>query len=588
MRSTSTKLAFCGAIAVVQAASLAEYCTIEYAASVLPVAADLGLGITIDTSSVSAALATNRSVSSQWYEAAVVDYCNVTFAYSHNGIANDVVHVSYLVPPVEKFANRYVSTGGGGLAINSGGSSSPIGIIVGAVSGITDGGFGNFNTRYDSAFLLVAGTINWQATYMFGYQAHHELATLGKQLTRNFFNVSASDKVFSYYQGCSEGGREGWSQIQRFAGQFDGLVTGAPAFRFSQLQTNHLSGGVIEGSLGYYPPPCELERIVELTIAACDAMDGKVDGVVSRSDLCKLNFDYKSTIGEPYNCPASTGAFPDGPPGGTPSIRRRQFPGGGPTPEQKGTITAEGVAVASAFTNGLIDSKGKRIYLNPQPGSDFADATTRYNEETASWGPSLSGLGPQWISRYLNLEEKDNIDTLEGVTADTLRDWMTLGMQRYYDSLQTTWTDLNGFKSAGGKVIQVHGEADSSIPAASSVHYYDSVRNAMYGGLSYDESISSMDEFYRLYIVPGGAHCGSNREQPAGGWPATTLQTVIEWAENGVAPDTLDNAGDIDTLCKWPLRPLWSNNGSSFDCVFDQASVESWTYSFDAFTYPVY
>ncbi|KAI0836255.1 feruloyl esterase-like protein B precursor [Hypoxylon sp. FL0890] len=567
----------------VRAASLADYCTVNYATSVLPIQ-DLGLGVTIDASSVSAALTTNKSVTSQWFEAAVVDYCNVTFAYSHNGLADDVVHVSYLVPPPDKFANRYVSTGGGGLAINLGGSSSPVGIIVGAVSGITDGGFGNFNTQYDSVFLLAEGNVNWQATYMFGYLAHHELATLGKQFARNFFNVSGSNKIYSYYQGCSEGGREGWSQIQRFADQFNGLVTGAPAFRFSQLQTNHLSGGVIEEAIGYYPPPCELEKIVNLTIAACDGLDGRVDGVVSRSDLCKLNFDYKTTIGQPYYCPASSGGLPGGPP----SMRRRQSPGAGPTPEQNGTITAEGVAVASAFTDGLIDSKGKRIYLNPQPGASFADATPQYNEISGTWEPSRSGLGPQWVARYLKLEEKDIIDSFENVTADTLRDWMALGMQRYYDSLQTTWPVLDPFKSAGGKVIHVHGEADSSIPAGSSVHYYESVRNTMYGDLKFDDSTAAMDEFYRLYIVPGGSHCGSNRDQPAGGWPATTLQIVIEWVENGVAPDTLENAGGIDTLCKWPLRPLWSSNGTTLDCVYDSASRESWIYKFDAFKYPVY
>ncbi|KAI4864436.1 feruloyl esterase-like protein B precursor [Hypoxylon rubiginosum] len=583
MVSASRTLAIGNAVATVHAATFADYCTTDYAASVLPVQ-DLGLGIAIDAESVSAALTVNKSVSSQWYESAVIDYCNVTFAYSHNGLANDIVHVSYLVPPPEKFTNRYVSTGGGGLAINSGASSSPTGIIVGAVSGITDGGFGNFNTQYDGVFLLGKGTVNWQATYMFGYQAHHELATLGKQFTRNFFNVSQDNKVYSYYQGCSEGGREGWSQIQRFASQFDGLVTGAPAFRFSQLQTNHLSGGVIEQALGYYPPPCELEKIVNLTIAACDGLDGKIDGVISRSDLCKLNFDYRSTIGEPYYCAASSGGFPGGPP----SLLRRQFPGGGSTPEQSGTVTAEGVAVASAFTNGLIDSEGKRIYLNPQPGSSFADATNHYNADTAAWEPSLSGLGGQWVARFLNLEDKDSLDSLENVTADTLRDWMALGEQKYYDSLQTTWPDLGPFRSAGGKVIHVHGEADSSIPAGSSVHYYESVRNAMYGGLDYDEGISAMDEFYRFYVVPGGSHCGSNRAQPAGGWPATTLQTVIEWTENGIAPDTLENAGDITTLCKWPLRPLWSGNGASFNCVSDSASTESWKYTFDAFRYPVY
>ncbi|KAI0844919.1 feruloyl esterase-like protein B precursor [Daldinia vernicosa] len=554
-----------------RAVSLSDYCTATFATSVLPTQ-DLGLGVTLDVSSVSATLATNKSFTSEWFGTVAIDYCNITFAYSHDGIANDVVHVSYLVPPPDKFLNRYVSTGGGGFAINSGSSFSPVGIISGAVSGITDGGFGNFNTEFDEVFLLANNTVNWQATYMFGYQAHHELATLGKQLTRNFFNVSDSQKIYSYYQGCSEGGREGWSQIQRFADQFDGLVTGAPALRFSHQQTNHLSGGVIEKAIGYFPPPCELEKIVNLTIAACDGLDGRVDGVVARSDLCKLTFNYNSTIGQPYYCAASNGGLP----------------GSSSTPEQNGTITAEGVAVASAFTNGLMDSKGKRIYINPQPGSAFTDATTQFNEDSGEWEPNLSGIGAQWIARYLYLQQKDSLDSLDNVTADTLRDWMTSGMQKYQDSLQTTWPDLSPFKAAGGKVIHVHGEADSSIPAGSSIHYYDSVRNSMYDDLSYNDSISAMDDFYRLYIVPGGEHCGSNQDQPGGGWPATTLQAVIEWAEKGTAPDKLNNTGDIDVLCKWPLRPLWSNNGSHFDCVYDSKSTESWTYTFDAFKYPVY
>ncbi|KAI0114515.1 tannase and feruloyl esterase [Nemania sp. FL0031] len=562
-----------GAMAAAQATSLAQLCTVDYVAAALPVE-DLGLAVTIDTSSVSVALTTNRTVGSAWYPSAVVDYCTVTFAYSHNGINNDTVHVSYLVPSPDKFSNRYLSTGGGGLAINSGTQYTPSGIIVGAVAGITDGGFGSFNTQFDAAFLLANGTVNWQATYMFGYQAHHELATLGKQFTRNLFAIPASGKLYSYYQGCSEGGREGWSQAQRFASQFDGLVTGAPAMRFSHLQTNHLSGGVLEEQAGYSPPPCELEKIRNMTIAACDALDGKADGVVARSDLCKLQLDYDKAVGAPYSCAASSG-------GG--------FPGGSATPAQNGTVTAKGVAIAKAFTEGLIDSKGKRVYLNPQPGSTFADARTAYTAATGAWTPAPLSLGGSWITRFLQLEDKDNLDTLAGVTVDQLRDWMAEGMHKYGDSLQTTWPVLDDFQAGGSKILVLHGEADSSIPAGSSVHYYESVRQVMFGDMSYREGTEALDDFYRLFIVPGAEHCGSNAAQPGAGWPSTTLQTVIDWVENGVAPATLNTTGSsISSVCRWPLRPVWSAGGSKFDCVFDQKSIDSWMYTFDAFKIPVY
>lgn len=84
------------------------------------------------------------------YPAAVIDYYNVTLAYSHNG-RDDQVLVEYWFPSPEKFQNRYLSTGGGGYAINSGTQHLPGGVMYSAVSGLTDGGFGGFNVQADAA-----------------------------------------------------------------------------------------------------------------------------------------------------------------------------------------------------------------------------------------------------------------------------------------------------------------------------------------------------------------------------------------------------------------------------------------------------
>ncbi|KAF4451256.1 hypothetical protein FALBO_16353, partial [Fusarium albosuccineum] len=81
------------------------------------------------------------------------------------------------------------------------------------------------------------------------------------------------------------------------------------------------------------------------------------------------------------------------------------------------------------------------------------------------------------------------LSSLNNVTYDTLKEWMIYGMNKYADSLQTTYPDLSDFQSAGGKVIHVHGESDDSIPAGSSVHYYDSVRSVMFADKSYNESV---------------------------------------------------------------------------------------------------
>lgn len=107
-----------GIVAGVKALTLEEVCTVNLAAAALP-AVDFLPGITIDPSSVTTELILNTTGSNDWYIDEAINYCNVTVAYSHNGIANDLVHVSYWIPEPDKFQNRYVTTGGSGLSINA-------------------------------------------------------------------------------------------------------------------------------------------------------------------------------------------------------------------------------------------------------------------------------------------------------------------------------------------------------------------------------------------------------------------------------------------------------------------------------------
>ncbi|KAJ5679291.1 Tannase/feruloyl esterase [Penicillium macrosclerotiorum] len=573
MRSTlqACAAALAYAAATTATSSLSDICQVSYAKKALPI----GIidGITIDASSVSTKMVTNYTASSIWFPTATFDYCNLTFAYSHDGIEDDVVHVQYWLPAPSAFKNRYVSTGGGGWAINSGSSSIPTGIVAGGVGGLTDGGFGNFNTQFSSVSLLANGTINWQATYMFGYQAHNELAILGKQLTRNIYNFASSKKLYSYYQGCSEGGREGWSQVQRFPDQFDGVVAGAPAFRWAQQQVNHLTGNVIQKNLNYFPSSCELEKVMNLTIESCDPLDGKTDGVVSRSDLCLEHLDWSKIEGASYTCAAAAGSY-----------------GSAATPAQTGKVSSKAVELIKTYWNGLHDSDGQRVYFTYQPGSTFTDLETEYDSTTGSWELDISGLGGIWVAQFIDyIKDAQNIDSLTDVTYDTLKEWMIFSQKKYGDILQTTYPDLTDFQAAGGKVLHIHGEQDYSIPTASSVRYWDSVRSIMFPDKSYNAGTAALDDFYRLFLIPGVGHCSTNSYQPNAVWPQTTLQTVIDWVENGKAPSTLAGSGDdIKSMCKWPLRPQWTNNGKTFECVFSQKSIDSFTYDLNAYKLPVY
>ncbi|RDW56529.1 carboxylic ester hydrolase-31 [Coleophoma cylindrospora] len=583
-RSILALTATSGAIA--NAASLATACTAANALAALPANGTLP-GSYVISSSVTANAVYNTSVSGQtFFPDATVDFCNVTFAYSHEG-RGDTVGLTLYLPSPDNFQNRWLASGGMAYSINGGVTNLIGGVMYGAASGLTDGGF---NTAFDSAFLLANGTIDWVPTYMFGYQAIGEMTTLGKEFTKQFYTMASETKLYTYFQGCSDGGREGWSQAQRWGQLYDGVIAGAPAFRYGQQQVNHLFSNVVEQTLNYYPPPCELELIVNETISNCDALDGKVDGVVSRTDLCKLNFNINSTIGLPYACAASTG----GGIGLGYGKHKRQF-AATTTPAQNGTVSAEGVAVAQAILDGLIDSEGRQAYLSYQPSASFTDATTSYDSTTDTWELDIASTGGEWVARFLELQDADNLDTLTNVTYDTLRDWMQEGWDRYADSLQTNNPDLTEIYNAGGKILHFHGESDPSVPTASSVHYYESVRKIMYPNLSFNESTTALKDWYRLYLVPGAAHCAINSAQANGPFPQTNLQVMINWVENATVPVTLnathmagDEEGTNAQICAWPLRPLWSNNGTTQNCVFDQASYDTWTYDFTAFKLPLY
>ncbi|KAH8653750.1 Tannase/feruloyl esterase [Xylariales sp. PMI_506] len=538
------------------AASLSDLCTVSNVQAALP-SNGTCLGIQLLPASVAAAV-TNSSgssgVGSSTTTTAIYTYCNITVSYTHTG-KGDTVVLTYAFPSPDSYMHRFYVFGGEAWSLAT---DATAGLEYGAVGGVTDGGYDNANTAYDEVFLYGNGSINWDATYMFSYQALGEMT-----------KVDSSDvKVYNYYEECSDGGRQGMSQVQRWGELYDGVQ-----------QVLHMWSAVVEYTMDYYPPSCELDKIVKATIAACDALDGRTD--VSLTSL----------IGEAYYCEAENSTSLGY------GFNKRQAAGSEAeaTPAQNGTISAEGVALAQAIYDGVFNTKGDRAYLSWQIGSELEDAVSTYNSDTDSWELDIVQTGGEFISRWVELLDADNIYSLENVTYDTVVDWMNTAFIKYYDSLQTTYPDLTEFQSNGGKLLHYHGESDPSVPAASSVHYWQSVRSIMYPDETDEQSLEALQEWYQLYLIPGAAHCGTNDLQP-GPWPVSNMDVMIDRVENGVQPTRLNStvssggyAGETQLLCQWPTRPLWSSNSSStFDCVNDTASIESWTYEFSALSVPVY
>ncbi|OAG02836.1 tannase and feruloyl esterase [Paraphaeosphaeria sporulosa] len=578
------------------AATLEDLCTVENVQSALPADGTI-LGIDLLPDTVTAAAVYNASTGGGMMKrqaggstsSATYSYCNVTVSYTHTG-KNDTIPVIFALPQPSDFKNRFYLGGGGGFSLSS---SATGGLSYGAASGATSAGYDAFNNAYDAKVLYGNGSINWDATYAFGYTALGELTSIGKPLSQAFYGSGNGTKLYTYFEGCSDGGREGMSQVQRWGEEYDGVVAGAPAFRFAQQQVTHVLSSAIEHTMDYYPPPCALKKIVNATIDACDSLDGRTDGVVSRTDLCMLNFNLSSIVGEAYYCAAQSSTSL-----GFGFSKRQAGPAGSTTsyqPAQNGTVNANDIAVAQGIYDGLFNSQGQRAYVGWQIGSELSDATTTWDNDTNSWALSIPSTGGEYVTKFVQLLNLDNLSDLEGVTYDTLVDWMNTGMIRYMDSLQTTLPDLRPFQSSGGKLLHYHGESDPSIPSASSVHYWQSVRSIMYANATDEEAQEAMSDWYQFYLIPGYAHCGSNSLQPNGPAPQDNMATIIDWVENGIKPSHLnatvssgDYAGEVQKLCQWPQRPKWSGNSTDFECETDEASIESWTYTFDAFKLPVY
>jgi tannase len=203
----------------VSGASLSDICSVTAVQSALPSNGTLS-GIDLPPSTVTAANATSGSTT----------YCNITVSYVHTNTSNTVSLV-YAFPDPSAFKNRFYVGGGGGYTLNSAAGG---GLDYGAVSGATDAGYG-FDTGLDTVALYGNGSLNWDNIYMFAYQGLGEMTQIGKTLATNLYGLS-STKIYTYYEGCSDGGREGWSQVQKYGDEYDGVIVGAPAFRMSHQQ----------------------------------------------------------------------------------------------------------------------------------------------------------------------------------------------------------------------------------------------------------------------------------------------------------------------------------------------------------------
>ena len=365
--------------------------------------------------------------------------------------------------PANGWNGKYLQIGNGGWAgaINAAGLAEPVkrGYAAAATDDGHQGGAGATWAIGHPEKLID-----------FGYRAVHETNLQSKAIIRDFFGRAPSR---SYFNGCSDGGREALMEAQRYAEDFDGIIAGAPASDWSHLFTGFLwNARALTETPASAIPPAKLPVIQKAVLAQCDAADGVKDGLLQDPRACRFD----------------------------PSV-----------------LTCKGAEGPECLTAPQVEAL-RKIYDGPKNPRTGASIFPGYARGTEAGPAGWAGMDCTrfrhvvdsiWL-RKLILRLTRFSRTRSGITGRLNFDTdVAFGDQKAGPVLNATNPDLRSFRANGGKLIQYHGWGDPAISPLSSIAYYDSVRAFLdrFPDARHQGS-GSTQEFYRLFMVPGMGHCG--------------------------------------------------------------------------------
>jgi Tannase and feruloyl esterase len=366
-----------------------------------------------------------------------------------------------------------------------------------------------------------------QAAQLFGSLSVPTVMGAATEIVRVHYGSRARR---AYFEGCSNGGREALINVQRFPALFDGVISRAPAYNWIGLMGAFNRTAKALAAPGGAISPAKTATLASAVRAACDGLDGVVDGLVSNPAAC--HFDPKT-----LRCPG-------GADGGDSCLSDAQL----------NTVASWTSPVS--FDGGTYSNTG-------WPLSGNENAPFAWDLWTTGT-PSLQFLFQDTtVKNYLARNPLANSLTYD-FDSDT---GALFAMSALNDA---TNPNLHPFLAAGGKLILWHGGNDSALSVKSTTAYYQRVVAAMGGQ-------SNTDQFVRYYTAPGVNHCGGG----PGADTADLLTALDRWVSRRHEPETL-TARKVDPatgatllsrpLCVYPAYPRYKGHGdpnaaSSFVCT---------------------
>ncbi|KAF4542029.1 uncharacterized protein LTHEOB_8183 [Lasiodiplodia theobromae] len=463
-----------------------------------------------------------------------IDFCNVTVTYTHPG-HDDQINVEAWLPL--EWNDRLQAVGGGGMVAGRFGLSYIFmagAIAQGYATVSTDAGVSTDPSGYTEWAYLSPGNVNLHAMENFGFRALNDEAIIAKSVIESFYGRRPQ---YSYWSGCSQGGRQGLMLAQRYPTAYDGIVASAPAINIPSFAPSLYWPQLVMNLQGEYPYNCEINAITDAAVAACDGQDGITDGIIADPDAC--DFDPFSVVGKTVNC-SDTGA-----------------------PVK---ISRAAAIVANATWSGPISPEGKQLYYGMEKGTLLAgtegDAAGIASTECSSNGTCTGQTGNSGAGWLTSTVLKDLSFNLTDLKQDEYSWLMHLSKMEWRSLWSTDEPDLTAFRNAGGKILSYHGLADPAIPPKGTRSYHEAVASV----------IPDVNDFFRVFEVPGLGHCSGGN----GGQPTTIFDQMRAWVENGTVPETIPisfqnskNETQNRILCPLPLKTTFNascGDGSKAEC----------------------
>ena len=327
--------------------------------------------------------------------------------------------------------------------------------------------------------------INEDVLIDYSYRANHETTVAAKRFVDAYYGAPPK---FTYFNGCSTGGRTGLIAAQRYPEDFDGIVAGAPNIQsstqtFGQVwMSRALSSRVM--------PTSALQLVHNAVMGACDTLDGVKDGV----------------LGNPRACSFDPGVL---------ECREGQDPGS--------CLTSLQVEAVRKVYAGPSTPTGASIYPGMERGSELA-WTGNLVSFALNYFRYLVFNDPAWDPKSLNF------DTHVALTRTPRAQLLDVP------------ADLAAFTSRGGRLILYHGWSDVSVPPRKTVSYYEDILANTTGAA----------ELTRLFMSPGGGHCGGgdifDPVQSLDAWVSQgrvpDRMDALRFTPNGLEPTR--------PVCAWP------------------------------------